>query len=51
MTVDDRVFQQTYQNWLQQALARDATRWAELERELARLRQERAQTQTAKAAR
>ena len=39
MTVDDQAYQKTYREWLEQALDRDAERWAELELELARLRQ------------
>jgi hypothetical protein len=39
MTVDDQSFKDTYRDWLIRALARDAEQWAELERELARLRE------------
>jgi hypothetical protein len=39
MTVNDDVFQKTYREWLQQALARDAQQWAEVEQELNRLRE------------
>jgi hypothetical protein len=39
MTVDDQAYQKTYREWLEQALDRDADRWAELELELARLRE------------
>lgn len=39
MTVTDDIFEKTFGEWLQQALARDAERWAELEQELKRLRE------------
>lgn len=39
MTVRDQAFEATYKEWLQEALARDAEQWAQLEQELARLRE------------